>query len=247
MTTLSRLPLFALLLTLYLIPNADAARRSKDKGEYIFVCGGPALRGWEELRKSSDQHDKYWHNFVRKAKWRMFEVLKEQGPDVQLTMMVYKPAYVSRASEEGRPLVQWVESVRDDFFMGQHNKRIKLVWFDDGNDVITYINSGQNRRKNKISMFEYFGHSNRHAFLFDYSNSVIGASKAWLHEQDLSKIKRSAFQKSAYCRSFGCHTGESMSRVWRKETGIKMWGVAGKTDYSDERTVKVSPGGFWKY
>ena len=216
------------------------------KGEHIFVSGGPALREWEDLRKNTDQHDKYWHNFVRKAKWRMVEVLKEEGPDVQLTWMVYKRAYVTRAAEEGRPLVEWVESVRGDC-KEQHNKTIKLVWFNTGDDIIRYLNSGQSRRKNKVAMFEYFGHSNRHAFLFDYSNSIMGASKSWLHEKELSKIKRNVFAKGAFCRSFGCHTGESMSRVWKKHTGVRMWGVHGKTDYAEERTVKVSPGGFWKY
>ena len=233
----------ALVLAIVLAPLAARAVG----GEHIFVSGGPALRGWEKLRKSTDQHDNYWHNFVRKAKWRMFEVLKEEGPDTQITWMVYKPAYVRRASEEGRPLVQWVESVRDEFFKDRHNKDIKLIWIDSGDDIVRYINSGPGRRRNKVAMFEYFGHSNRHAFLLDYSSAVMGASKAWLHEDDLAKLKRNAFAKGAFCRSFGCHTGESMSKTWKKATGVRMWGVQGKTDYSDERTVKVSTGGFWKY
>ncbi len=177
----------------------------------------------------------------------MLEVLKEEGRIREITWMVYRPAYVRRASEEGRPLVAWVESVRDDFFQKLHNKTIKLVWFDSGDDIVRYINGGQNRRRNKIAMFEYFGHSNRHAFLLDYSSAVMGASKAWLHENDLSKIKRKAFAKGAFCRSFGCHTGESMSKAWKRATGVRMWGVHGKTDYADERTVKISPGGYWKY
>ena len=225
---------------------APAAARAVE-GEHIFVSGGPALRGWEKLRKSTDQHDVYWHNFVRKAKWRMLEVLKEEGPDTQITWMVYRPAYERRASEEGRPLVSWVESVRDDFFRDLHNKAIKLIWFDSGDDIIKYINSGPGRRRNKVAMFEYFGHSNRHAFLFDYSNLVMGASKSWLHENDLAKLKRKSFAKGAFCRSFGCHTGESMSKTWKRATGVRMWGVHGKTDYAEERTVTVSPGGYWKY
>jgi hypothetical protein len=235
---------FTLLLAILLAPVA--ARAATTKGEHIFVSGGPALRGWEVLRKDTDQHDKYWHNFVRKAKWRMVEVLKQEGNDTQLTWMVYRPAYERRAAEEGRPLVQWVESVTV-FFKEKYNNEVKLVWYDSGDDIIRYINSGQSRRKNKVAMFEYFGHSNRHAFLLDYSSAVMGASKAWLHEEDLAKLKRSAFAKGAFCRSFGCHTGESMSKTWKRATGVRMWGVQGKTDYSDERTVKVSPGGFWKY
>ena len=97
-----------LLVAIILSPAAAFAAK---KGEHIFVSGGPALREWENLRKDTDRHDSYWHNFVRKAKWRMVEVLKEEGADTQLTWLVYKPAYVSRAAEEGRPLVRWVESV----------------------------------------------------------------------------------------------------------------------------------------
>ncbi|MFT4546798.1 MAG: hypothetical protein ACI8XO_004483 [Verrucomicrobiales bacterium] len=225
---------------------ASPLSASAAEGEHIFVSGGPALRGWENLRKNTDQHDRFWHNFVRKAKWRMVDVLKEEGPNTQLTWLVYKPAYERRAKEEGRPLVEWVESVIG-YFKETHEKDVKLVWYNSGDDIIRYINSGKSRRKNKVVMFEYFGHSNRHAFLLDYSSAVMGASKAWLHENDLSKIKRSAFARDAFCRSFGCHTGESMSKAWNKATGVRMWGVQGKTDYSDERTVKVSPGGHWKY
>ena len=231
----------ALLFVTALIPASVVA-----EDEHIFISGGPALREWEDLRKNTDQHDRYWHNFVRKAKWRMVEVLKEEGADTQLTWMVYRPAYEKRAAEEGRPLVDWVESVQR-YFEETHRNRVRLVWFDSGEDIIRYINSGQNRRKHKIANFEYFGHSHRHAFMFDYSSAVMGASKAWLHEKELSQIKRRAFARDAFCRSFGCHTGESMSQAWRKATGHRMWGVRGKTDYSNERTVTVSPGGYWKY
>ena len=163
-------------------------------------------------------------------------------------MLVYRPAYVSRQTEEGRPLVQWVESIRDDYFKELHHFNMKIVWFNTAAELIQYVNSGQNRRKMKVVNFEYFGHSNRHAFMFDYSNKVMGASKEWLHENDLKKIKRSAFAKNAYCRSFGCHTGESMSQKWRQATGVRMWGVVGKTDYSVSNTEAViSPGGYWKY
>ena len=228
--------------------GADGAMARDRDGEYIVVAGGPALREWENLRKASDQHDKYWYNFVRKAKFRVKELMDKHGRGIKATMMVYRPAYVARQTEEGRPLVRWVESIRDDYFKELHNFDMKIVWFDTTSQLIQYINSGQNRRSTKIVNFEYFGHSNRHAFLFDYSNAVMGASKEWLHEDDLKKLKRSAFSKDAYCRSFGCHTGESMSQKWRKATGLRMWGVVGKTDYAVSNTEAViSPGGYWKY
>ncbi|MEM0896077.1 MAG: hypothetical protein AAGJ79_04260, partial [Verrucomicrobiota bacterium] len=106
------------------------------------------------------------------------------------------------------------------------------------------------RRRTKIGGFEYFGHSNKFAFMFDYSNWISGVSKSWLHEADLRKISRRAFAKDAYCQSWGCHSGESFCAAWRKATGTKMWGAEGKTDYSVLQYGKlpeISGNGRWKY
>jgi hypothetical protein len=47
-------------------------------------------------------------------------------------------------------------------------------------------------------------------------------------------------------KSWGCHTGESMSRLWREATGTRMWGAIGKTDYSTgELPALSSVGGKW--
>ncbi len=246
-----RAALALLTLSLLAAPLADAGlfRRSSSSsgesqrapdGEFILLSGGPALREWEDLRRPDHRHDRWWGNFIRPARARIQALQKEYGPNVQITWLVYRPGYVTRATEDGDPLISWIESVRDKY-------RVRLVWIDSGEDVIRYLNSGQNRRRNKVALFEYYGHSNRHAFMFDYSNDISGASTAWLHERDLGKIRRSAFDRDAECRSYGCHTGESMSRVWREATGVRMWGAMGKTDYSDPLNPKISPGGFWKY
>jgi hypothetical protein len=229
--------------------SAGARDRSKgSSGEYIVVVGGPALRQWEDSRAPLEQHDMVWYNFVRKAKFRIKELMDRHGRGTKVTMLVFRPAYESRQAEERRPLIQWIESIRDDYFKERHDFDIDLVWFDTAAGLIRYINSGQNRRKLKIANFEYFGHSNRHAFMFDYSNAVMGASSEWLHEDEFDKIDRKAFANTAYCRSFGCHTGESMSKEWRRATGVRMWGVVGKTDYSISNTEAViSPGGYWSY
>jgi hypothetical protein len=83
--------------------------------------------------------------------------------------------------------------------------------------------------------------------MLDYSNNISGASKAWLHERDLGKLKRSSFARDAKCRSYGCHTGESMSARWRAATGVRLWGAFGKTVYSNPLKPIVSPGGYWKF
>lgn len=221
-----------------------------ERTEHIIVSGGPALRQWENLRRSNDQHDRWWGNFVRTAKIRMKAIFDEQGKNADITWLVYRSGYSRRGSEQGDPLVSYVQSVRDDYFRDDLGLRIKLVWFESGEEVINYINSGRDRKRVKVGGFEYFGHSNKHAFMFDYSNWVSGASKSWLHEVDLKKISRRAFAKDAYCQSWGCHSAESFCAVWKKETGTKMWGAQGKTDYSVLQYGKLPEivgSGRWKY
>ncbi|MEM8955475.1 MAG: hypothetical protein AAGD22_15080, partial [Verrucomicrobiota bacterium] len=198
--------LIVLIAALLAIPASLHA--SKKGSEYIIVSGGPALQAQERYRVPADHHDKWWGNFIRSARIRISQLRDQYGPSYNITWLVYRPGYVTRASEDGAPLIANIESVRDKY-------NVKLVWYSKGQDVINYLNRGMNRGTYKIVGFEYFGHSNKHAFIFDYSNQILGASKAWLHEDDFKLINRKAFDKKANVRSYGCHTAESMSAAYR--------------------------------
>ena len=228
--------LLALLLTVTSLHAAEAS------SEYLIVSGGPALREWEDYRKPGIQHDRWWGNFARTARVRMQALAKTVPAGTQITWLVYRDAYLRRAKEDHDPLTSHIESVEAAY-------GFKIVWFRSSDELIQYINSGNNRRRTKISGFEFFGHSNKFAFMFDYSSAIYGASVCWLHENDLRKLHRSAFDKNAYCQSWGCHTGESMSKAWKAATGVPMVGAIGKTDYSymHERnwTVRLSKGSRW--
>jgi len=82
--------------------------------------------------------------------------------------------------------------------------------------------------------------------MFDYSNLLDSASKSWLHESELSKIERRDFARGAYVKSWGCHTGESMSKKWYNATGTHMIGAIGKTQFMmEELPILTSEGGKW--
>ena len=148
-----------------------------------------------------------------------------------ITWMVYKPGYVDRGRQEKQDLIANINTVRDKF-------HLHLVYFSHGGDVIDYLNNGQPRDRLKVAGFEFF----------DYSNIVDSASKAWMHESELKRIDRHDFTRDAYVKSWGCHTGESMSKLWREATGTNMWGAIGKTDYSTgELPALSSVGGKWVY
>jgi hypothetical protein len=220
-------------------PVLTAAVNPND--EFIIVTGGPSLMEWEQFRREEHRHDKWWGNFVRTARIRI-EQQKKFNPNLNITWLVYRPGYERRAGEDGQPLISNIESVRDKF-------GIRLVWFNNGADVIRYLNEGQNRRDTKIGGFEYFGHSNKYCWTFDYSNEILGASKAYLHERDLKGIKRGVFSRDAFCKSWGCHSGESFVGAFKKATGVKMVGAIGKTDYSKTYLLILptlsSAGGRW--
>ena len=205
-------------------------------GEYIILTGGVSLMQWEKFK--AQPHDNWWMNFVRASRIRM-QQLQAANPAVQITWLVYRPAYIARSKQEKNDLLGHIASVRDAF-------HVKLVFFDKAEEVIAYLNAGQPRSTVKLTGFEFFGHSNKACWMFDYSNNMDSASKCWLHENDLAKINRGLFAKDAFVKSWSCHTGESMNSKFYSATGVRMWGATGKTQYmTDELPVLSSAGGHW--
>jgi hypothetical protein len=208
----------------------------REPGEYIIVSGGVSLWTWEKWK--AQPHDNWWMNFIRAARIRI-QQLKQANANQQITWLVYRPNYVTRSKQDSRDYLSLISSVRDAY-------GVRLMWFDRTAQLTNYLNHGQPRDRVKINGFEYFGHSNKACFMFDYSNMIDSASKCWLHENDLRQIKRGIFTRDALVRSWGCHTGESMSQKFRAATGIPMWGWIGKTQYMTETLpVASTSGGRW--
>jgi len=189
--------------------------------EHVIVSGGPTLRKWENLRVPEDQHDRFWGNFIAAASFRMDEIRTAYGSDAKLVWIVYKPGYQTRGREDGRSYT--------DMIANQAAKRkASLIWVSSSGDLIRALNS---RPRGSVETFDYFGHSNKYAFMLDYGNDIMAVSTAVLHERDLSRIKSSIFSRNAYCKSWGCHTGESMSAVWKSSVGMPLEGAKGPTSY----------------
>jgi hypothetical protein len=186
-------------------------------GEYIMLVGGPSMYQWEKYK--AFPHDHWWANFVRAARLRTEQIRSQAGPDAKITWLIYRQGYEDRAKQEHQDLISLIGTVRDKF-------NINLVWFGPGHEVIDYINNGQPRDQLKIVDFEYFGHSN--------------------HDNDLTKINRRAFARHAYVKSWGCHTGEEMSKKWYAATGTRMIGAIGKTQFMmEELPILISEDGRW--
>ena len=209
---------------------------SATSGEFIILTGGVSMWKWEKFK--AEPHDNWWMNFVRASRLRI-EQIQAASPGAQITWLVYRPAYLNRGKQDSTDLIGNINSVRDAY-------HLKLVYFDKTDEVISYLNNGQDRSRVKIADFEFFGHSNKKCWMFDYSNNIDSASKVWLHEDDLSKLRRGLFSNDAFVKSWSCHTGESMSQRWKSVTGVAMIGAIGKTQYmTDELPLLSSPNGRW--
>lgn len=204
-------------------------------GEYVIITGGVSLMQWEKFK--AQPHDNWWLNFIRASRIRIAELRNSYGPDARITWLLYTPAYKRRgALTEKADLFSIIRSIPEAY-------GVKFVPFSSTSELVAYLN---NRDGLKIAGLEYFGHSNRACWMFDYSNEIDSASKAWLHEDDLSRIKGSSFARNAYIRSWGCHTGESMSKKFQEACGKKMIGAVGKTQYmTDTLPIISTPGGRW--
>src|SRR4051794_8964157 len=148
-------------------------------GEYIVLVGGPSMYQWEKYK--AVPHDHWWANFVRAARLRTEQLRTQLGPDAKITWLIYKQGYLDRAPQEKpQDLIALINTIKDKF-------NLNIVWFNQGPaEVINYMN---NRTGLKISDFEYFGHSNKACFMFDYSSNIDSACKSWFHENDSYKLK----------------------------------------------------------
>jgi len=233
---MKRLALVLLLSILALAPKAFGGD-NVPKGEWIILVGGPSLKQWEQYK--AQPHDHWWANFVRAARLRTEQLRDGLGSDAPITWLVYKQGYLDRQPQENQDLLGLIETVRDKF-------NLNLVWFRNGDDVINYLNNGHDRKRLKVAGFEFFGHSNKACFMFDYSSNVDSSAKSFLHESQLRQIHGNIFARNAYIQSWGCHTGEEMSEWWYRATGTKMIGALGKTQFMmEELPVLTSPGGKW--
>jgi hypothetical protein len=231
---MKRLLLLVALLVTSLAGTVPAAPPTN--GEYVLLIGGPSLMVWEKYKQQP--HDHWWANFVRAGRIRT-EQIRATDPNAKITWLVYRQGYKDRAVQEKMDLFGFIDSVREKY-------DLNLVYFNNGNDVINYLNSGQPRDSVKVVDFEYFGHSNAKCFMFDYSSNIESACKSWLHEDELRKINGRVFARGAFTKSWGCHTGESMSKKWYAATGVPMWGVIGKTQYMmDELPVITGKNAKW--
>lgn len=226
----------AVLVSLAIAPRVVADPVPPGPGEYVIITGGVSLHIWEKWKAAP--HDGWWMNFVRASRIRINEI-QTANPTADLTWLVYRPAYQTRGLQDSRDYLSDIRSVQSTY-------HIRLIFFDRASEVIDYLNSGQDRRSKPICDLEYFGHSNKACWMFDYSNNIDSASKVWLHERDLPQIHRGLFARNAFIKSWGCHSGESFTKTFASATGGHMIGAKGKTQYMDEELPIISTvGGYW--
>lgn len=227
----------ALLLATLCFICASPVRAADPNREYIIIAGGVSLHVWEKWK--AQPHDFWWMNFIRASRIRIQEFQEKLGPDLNITLLVFRPSYLTRGRQDQENHLSKIDSIRNTF-------GVRLIYFDSTAQLMNYLNNGQPRSRVKIASLEYFGHSNKACFMFDYSNMIDSASKVWLHENELGKFKRGIFTRDAFVKSWGCHTGESMSRKFAAATGVKMIGAVGKTQYmTEELPILSSVGGRW--
>jgi hypothetical protein len=150
---------FALLFLLGLFAVAQAQAQQR---EYIIPRRGPApSMGAIQAPTARSLVGKF-----RPFRAGRTEQLRAQlGPNALITWLVYKPGYIDRGRQEK------TGSDRE------HQQRARQIWSQAG-----LLRSRRRRhqlpeqrdaaRPGEDSGFEFFGHSNKACFLFDYSNIV---------------------------------------------------------------------------
>jgi hypothetical protein len=240
--------IFALLLLFLSILPSQAQQYDYLHTEYVVCSGGPALRKFEDLRVPADRHDKYWGNFTKASIMRMRQLRAQHGSALNLTWLIYRPAYVARAAEDARSSTVQYKCDFGEISMEAAKLSAKVIWFSSTPEFCSFMNS---HTRLKLSGFDYFGHSNKYCFLFDYSAEIVGASSCYLHVKGLHQLRRGIFAPYAHVQSYGCNMADgadSMYLAWKKATGHPMIAATGKTDFTaiiDNVTLPTVIAGRW--
>jgi hypothetical protein len=233
------LPMLRGLVLIFFIWAGLGSTRADD---IVLISGGPALRSHELFKLNT--HDRYWGNFVDSALARVKELRNEFGPAGKITWLVFRPGYLRRGTEENQNYLKILEE------RGQLHG-LTPIYFDDKEQLFTLLRRHGSPEHPRIARLEYYGHSNKKCWMFDYSNRVDGGAieTQVVHVDDLENISGSSFTPNAICVSYGCHSGEEFSQRWRMIVGRPMVGAVGKTDYSAGGMPKLSEGkgGSWAY
>ena len=179
-----------------------------------------------------------WANFVRASTIRIAQI-QQQDPAARITWIVYRPGYATRGKEDGKPYTRWIADLASKY-------KIRLVWVNSADQAIRALNSSPRFHGDKVESFYYFGHSNCYAWMLDYGNNIMAVSTEWIHETDLNRIRRDIFTPQSDCWSFGCYTGASMSRWWKRIVGVPLWGNTESTRYGPVSDGRLPEGaGKW--
>jgi hypothetical protein len=166
---------------------------------------------------------------------------------LNLTWLIYRPSYVSRQGEDAVMKPPYICDIKL-IEAAAAKVSAKIVWFDSTPQFASFMNRHTHL---KMSGFEYFGHSNKYCFLFDYSGEILGASTCFLHVKDLGQLRSGIFTRDAHVQSYGCNMADgadSMYRAWKKVTGAPMIAATGKTDFSaikDNKSLPTVVKGTW--
>ena len=117
---------------------------------------------------------------------------------------------------------------------------VKLVWIDNKDQFINYINSGsvnnktENRDERKISSMTFFSHGLDGVLALGYNQE--DEKDIDISLKDLSKIQSDSFTKDISTVFYSCNAGtningKSFAQEWVNRTGGTAVGAIGRTDY----------------
>ena len=104
---------------------------------------------WEKYK--AVPHDQFWADFVRASRTRIQQLQIQQGkdPNALYTWLVFEDGYRARGAQDNQDYIADINSVRDKY-------HLHLVPVRNGNDVINYLNNGQDREPPEGGRFRVF-------------------------------------------------------------------------------------------
>lgn len=196
----------------------------------LVICGGPALKKWDDLRPTHERCLLPPRCFVNAAAYDAGKLSSQK--DANVTFLVYRDSFLRRSLDEKVTYTQEIE-----VFIAKH-KNLKLVWFRSGQELSNYLSS-----ITPVDFVYYYGYATPNVLVFDYESEISRGSTAWLSIDAFFQAAKGALKEKGVCQLFPAFTGwnadfTGVAQKAKKELGRKLVVPTVQLSYSTDSEAK---------
>ena len=210
-------------------------------GEVLAICGGPALRKWDDLRAQEERCVLPPLAFVRAALFNQSQGVKNGDA---VTLLVYRDGLVRRSAEDREP---WTARAQDLV----ERAEAKLIWVTSSSQVLSYL-----KLRGPFRQIDFYGYATPQALLLDYECRISRGSSSWLAAGSFAGSIAGSLVPNGSVKFYPAYTGwkvdfSSLASKFKQRLGqgasitVPLLPMEYSVDPDDSVPIRLAPGSRW--